>query len=119
SRRCWLIVMLGRVKAKDILSLPRSRIDRANVLATLHLPDRGHYSVLLHSMIGDILHCRFGHRTIACCISRAFNRCGLILRHFCGITPLRTSWLVLLVDELLHMPRASVYQTAKPVNDVA
>jgi hypothetical protein len=113
-RRRSLIVMLGRVKTKDILSLARSRIDGANVLATLHFPNRCHYSILLNGVIGDVFQRGFSHRTLACRIGRALNRRGLILRHFYGNTPLKLLRLSCWFKELLHTARASVHQTGKP-----
>src|SRR6266498_585511 len=83
--------MLGRVETKDILSLARSGIDGANMFAPLHFPNRRYYAVLLDGVIGDIFRRGLSRRTLACCISRAFNRRALIVRHFYSNTPLRTS----------------------------
>src|SRR6266511_4185975 len=103
--------MLGRVETKDILSLARSGIDGANMLSPLHFPNRRYHAVLLDGVIGDIFRRGLSRRTLACCISLAFNRRALIVRHFYSNTPLRTSSACLgWFKELLHTARASVYQ---------
>ena len=44
--------MLGRVEAEDFLTLSRARVDGAEVLAALHLPDGRDLTVLLDGVVG-------------------------------------------------------------------
>ncbi len=82
--------MLGRVKAKDVLPLSRSRINGSHVLTALHFPNRRDHSVLFYCVIRDVL----GRRLcgwVFTWVSRAFGLRAFILRHFYFNTPLETS----------------------------
>src|ERR687893_603047 len=47
--------VLGRVEAENLLTLAGARVDGAEVLAPLHLPDGGDLPVLLDGVVGDLL----------------------------------------------------------------
>src|SRR6185503_14970369 len=49
--RRHFVVMFGGVKTKDVLTLPRARVDRADVFAALHLPDCRNHAVLFDRVI--------------------------------------------------------------------
>src|SRR6266446_2335765 len=71
-RRCHFVMMLSRIKAEDVLSLTRARIDGADMLATLHFPNSRYHAVFLYGVIGNLLGaCRCG-----CCALVGFNSCA-------------------------------------------
>src|SRR5215212_5371672 len=63
-------VVLGGVKTKDVLSLAGAWIDCPQVLATLHFPNRRHYSIFFHCMVSNFFGARFGRGLV--CFGRAF-----------------------------------------------
>ena len=116
--------MLSRVQAEDVLSLARPWVNRPNVLAALHFPNRSNDSVFFYSVIRNLFRRSCG---CGCCILVAANFCaciivcinrvlinrGLVLRHCFGGTPLkkiRTLSLSLLVSRIVTQACGSVQQ---------
>jgi hypothetical protein len=71
----WVIHVLSRVQVEDLAPLPGPGVDRAQVLAPFHFPNRGDDAVFFHGLVGYlfILSCR---RRIL-----RIRYCGLAFRH--------------------------------------
>src|SRR5215212_8077660 len=54
GRAARLVLVVGRVEPQDVLALARARVDGAQVLAPLHLPDGRHLPVLLDGVVSNL-----------------------------------------------------------------
>ena len=73
--------MFRGVEVENLLALTRSRIDGAHVFATLHLPDGGNLSVLLHSVICDLFRTYRGGGSFTSLIRGVPYGRGFVFRH--------------------------------------
>src|SRR5688572_30275049 len=67
------LAVLGRVEAEDLQPLAGARVDGAEVLAPLHLPDGRDLPVLLDGVVGDLL----GRRGL-CLLGLSLRGLGLL-----------------------------------------
>src|SRR5205085_517437 len=71
---CLRLLFFGGVEVQDLASLSRSRVDRAQVFAAFHLPNRGDDAVFLDGLISYFV--GFGRGSVL-----ARGDCGLAFRH--------------------------------------
>jgi hypothetical protein len=73
-----MVFFLGRVEVEDLSALSRTGIDRAQMFASFHLPDRSDHAIFFDSLIGYFFGFRRGRRAL---IFRWY-RLGLRHRNF-------------------------------------
>jgi hypothetical protein len=98
------LVVLGGVETKNVLSLSRAGVDRAQVLTSLHFPDCRDYSIFLDCVVRDLFGARLGRRIV---VGRGVD-CAFILRHTNSKILQSACGRFLMCGELLHTLVTSV-----------
>jgi hypothetical protein len=73
ARAGRVVLVVGRVEPEDVLALARARVDGAQVLAPLHLPDGRHLPVLLDGVVSNL----FGRCLRGLLLFAAFGRASV------------------------------------------
>jgi len=105
--------MFSSVEPENVLALPRSWVDSAEVFAALHLPDGGYHTILLYSMVGDFFRARSCGLTLTSLFSQVLFRHRFLLRHLNSTTPLRLLFFVVIIEGIVAHEYSGVYWPAR------